>query len=115
MIEGDSALFHILKTIVLYSLERQFTDNAIFFAERLRCFYPTEDEAVYLVAKSYYAAGKPSVAAHVLRQQVENHIPSAYLFAKACFDLERYHEGQEALERVLVDKPNDVDVPHEYS
>ncbi|TPX34438.1 hypothetical protein SeMB42_g07316 [Synchytrium endobioticum] len=112
-------LFTILKTVVLYSLDRQLSDNAIFFAERLRCFYPAEEDAIYLVAKAYYAAAKPSVAAYVLRQQVENHVPSAYLFARACFDLERYHEGQEALERLLDDKPAAaaaaVNVPHEYS
>ncbi|TPX37065.1 hypothetical protein SmJEL517_g01116 [Synchytrium microbalum] len=110
----ETVLFTILKTIVVYSLERRLNDNAIFFAERLRGFYPTEEEAVFLVAKSYYAAGKPSVAAHVLRQQVENHVSSAYLFARACFDLERYHEGQEALERVLVDNKT-AQVSHEYS
>ena len=77
------------------SLEARCEDNAVFLAERLVAMGDTEANA-YLLARCYYACGKPHRVCEVLGRRMA--MPATrYLFAKACYDLERLDEAERAL------------------
>lgn len=77
------------------SLEAHCEDNAVFLAERLVAMGDTEANA-YLLARCYYACGKPHRVCEVLGRRMT--MPATrYLFAKACYDLERLDEAERAL------------------
>lgn len=77
------------------SLDAHCADNAVFLAERLVAMGDTEANA-YLLARCHYACGKPHRVCEVLGTRMT--MPATrYLFAKACYDLERLDEAERAL------------------
>ncbi|KAJ3087900.1 hypothetical protein HK102_010031 [Quaeritorhiza haematococci] len=91
---GDLQL--LLQTIIVQSFETHLYQNAIFFAERLAAFFPTDDQTAYLLAKAYYLSNKPQVAYQLLLK-AQSLPGSRYLFARACYDLNRLSEAEMAL------------------
>ena len=77
------------------SLDARCDENAVFLAERLVAMRDTEANA-YLLARCHYASGKPHRTREVLGRRMT--MPATrYLFAKACYDLERLDEAERAL------------------
>lgn len=84
-----------LKSIIYYSLDNHLYRNAIFLAERLLAYEPTNDQNIHLLAKTYYSSGQQSSALSIL-EGVQS--PACvYLFARCCLDLDKLHEGETAL------------------
>ena len=77
------------------SLDARCDENAVFLAERLVAMRDTEANAC-LLARCHYASGKPHRTREVLGRRMT--MPATrYLFAKACYDLERLDEAERAL------------------
>ncbi|KAF1816618.1 TPR-like protein [Eremomyces bilateralis CBS 781.70] len=94
-----------LRQLIYYQLDNDMLQNALFFAGRLHAL-DTKDskgDSAHLLALCHLRLGEVKAAYETSRDRVFSgrlpHLGCAYVFAKACFALERYSEGLNALER----------------
>jgi hypothetical protein len=82
------------------SLEAGMTGNAIFLAERIAAQWPDRHDIKFLLAQCYSRDGQPEAVYQTLRTEMQ-HLPSCYLFAKTCFDMNKLQESENALLSLL--------------
>ncbi|KAK4502525.1 hypothetical protein PRZ48_005950 [Zasmidium cellare] len=89
-----------LRQLIYYHLDNDMLDNASFLAQRLHALEPRNADAQHLLALTYLRARRPKAAYDFSHKSGASgrHLGCAYVFAQACFDLERYSEGSAALE-----------------
>lgn len=91
-----------LRQLVYYHLDNGFLENALFLAGRLQALEPRNPDAAHLVALTNLRLGRYKAAFDAARAKgaVVQHLGCAYVYAQACFALERYELGAQALEKV---------------
>uniref|UniRef100_H2ZI35 Cell division cycle protein 27 homolog n=1 Tax=Ciona savignyi TaxID=51511 RepID=H2ZI35_CIOSA len=85
-----------IKNAIWHCLNHYAYKDAMFLAERLYSEVAT-DEAMFLLATSYYRYGKPKVAQRLLEKHGVRQPECKLLYAKACWDLEHYTQAENAL------------------
>jgi len=88
-----------LEQAVWHSLDSYNYDDAIFLADRLVAETPNSDDAVWLLATCLFRAGQHLRVYHLLKSKSAGNKSTRcrFLFAKTCFELERFAECEKAL------------------
>lgn len=97
-----------LQAAVWHCLNHYAYLDATFLAERLLAEVDS-DEALHLVATSYYRSGKPGRAYSVLRARGTRTPQLRFLMARCCFDLCKLEEAETVLTGGSVLHPKTVD------
>lgn len=90
-----------LRQLVHYHLDNCFPENALFFASRLHALEPRNGDATHLLALCNLQLGRYKAAFDYAQPKAHQppHLGCAYVFARACLDLEHYEPGIQALEK----------------
>jgi len=90
-----------LRHLVLYHLDNDLLDNALFMAERLFAIDPRSPDAVHLLALCHYRARHLKAAYDYSRSMALKgiHLGCSYVYAQACLALGRNRDGELALDR----------------
>lgn len=94
-----------LRQLIYYHLDNNFLKNALFLAQRLVAHEGSRNaEAAYLLAYCQFQAGYTKASWDTSRPFVSKgqHLGCCYVFAQACFELGRFLEGLQALDRSRV-------------
>ena len=88
-----------LEQAVWHSLDSYNYDDAVFLADRLVAETPNSDDAVWLLATCLFRAGNLLRVYHLLKSKSAGSKSTRcrFLFAKTCFELERFAECEKAL------------------
>lgn len=85
-----------LRSVVIHSLDNFNFKNAEFACERLLSLTSDDADSVYLYALTLFRQGRYK-AVYIQTgegaRNMESHLGCAYLFAQACYHLQRYNEG----------------------
>ncbi|CEJ93215.1 Putative Protein bimA [[Torrubiella] hemipterigena] len=90
----------LFRQLIHYHLDNSAYDNALFFAERYATQDPRSGDARHLYALSHLRLGDSRSAYDVSKPMGYRgiHLGCAWVFAQACYALERYKDGITALE-----------------
>ena len=90
-----------LRQLIFYHLDNESVDDANFLAAKLHALEPRNADSVHLLSLTFLRLRRFRTAydtAHKYGYTGKN-LGCAYVFALACEQLERYHEGIAALEK----------------
>ncbi|VBB86392.1 Putative protein similar to protein bimA of Emericella nidulans [Podospora comata] len=101
MAPNSATVAALLRQTVHYHLDNFAYDSAIFFAERLQAYDPRSSESAYLLSLCHFRLGDSRSAYEISKPPGFRgvHLGCAFIFAQACFDLEKYKDGITALEK----------------
>uniref|UniRef100_F6XWY9 Cell division cycle protein 27 homolog n=1 Tax=Ciona intestinalis TaxID=7719 RepID=F6XWY9_CIOIN len=85
-----------IKSAIWHCLNHYAYKDAMFLAERLYAEVAS-DEAMFLLATSYYRSGKPKVVQILLEKHGMRQPECKLLYAQACWDLENYAQAEHVL------------------
>ncbi|XP_078481810.1 cell division cycle protein 27 homolog [Ciona intestinalis] len=85
-----------IKNAIWHCLNHYAYKDAMFLAERLYAEVAS-DEAMFLLATSYYRSGKPKVVQILLEKHGMRQPECKLLYAQACWDLENYAQAEHVL------------------
>jgi hypothetical protein len=88
-----------LKQIISYSLDHYLYDNAVFFAERLKCYYSkttlNSEESILILAQCFVKQNAYQKAYSLLKDCTSP--PCLYLLAQCCLQLNHLPQGESIL------------------
>ncbi|KAK4179043.1 hypothetical protein QBC36DRAFT_88951 [Triangularia setosa] len=101
MAPNSATVAALLRQTVYYHLDNFAYDSAIFFAERLHAYDPRSSESAYLLSLCHFRLGDSRSAYEISKPPGCRgvHLGCAFIYAQACFDLEKYKDGITALEK----------------
>lgn len=97
-----------VQAAIWHALNHYAYEDAIFIAERLYAEV-NSDESLYLLATSYYRAGRVAAAYSVLKNKGCRNSQCRFLFAKCCMDLKKFSEAEFSITGNSVAKTKSLD------
>lgn len=101
MAPNSATIAGLLKQTVYYHLDNLSYQNALFFAERLHAHDTRSPESAFLLSLCHLRLGDSRSAYEISKPTGQRglHLGTAFVFAQACLDLERYKDGITGLEK----------------
>ncbi|KAI9711567.1 MAG: anaphase-promoting complex subunit cdc27 [Bogoriella megaspora] len=90
-----------LRQLIFYHLDNEYTENALFMAERLQALEPRSPDAAHLLSLCNLRLRRFKAAYDQSHRYGNSgrHLACAYVFAQACLALKLYAEGLIALQK----------------